>query len=41
MNPESTYMEGSSARLEDMAWENLDEEVGDDGRGKRPRVDDF
>lgn len=41
INPESTYMEGPSARLEDMAWENLDEEADDNRRGKRPRVDDF
>ncbi|KAJ9567450.1 hypothetical protein OSB04_003416 [Centaurea solstitialis] len=39
VNPESTYIEGSSARLEDMAWENLDDELVDNGKGKRPRVD--
>ncbi|KAJ9560251.1 hypothetical protein OSB04_005411 [Centaurea solstitialis] len=37
VNPESPYVEGSSARLEEMAWENLE----DNGRGKRPRVDDI
>ncbi|KAJ9567218.1 hypothetical protein OSB04_003184, partial [Centaurea solstitialis] len=37
VNPESTYIEGSSARLEDMAWENLDDELVDNGKGKRPR----
>ncbi|KAL6522088.1 hypothetical protein OROMI_031965 [Orobanche minor] len=39
VNPESTYIEGSSARLEDMTWENLDDELVDNGKGKRPRVD--
>ncbi|KAI3698708.1 hypothetical protein L2E82_42453 [Cichorium intybus] len=39
INPESTYIEGSSSRLEDMVWENLDEEDVENGQGKRPRVD--
>ncbi|KAI3790548.1 hypothetical protein L2E82_03661 [Cichorium intybus] len=39
INPESTYIEGSSSRLKDMVWENLDEEDVENGQGKRPRVD--
>ncbi|KAJ9565632.1 hypothetical protein OSB04_001598 [Centaurea solstitialis] len=39
VNPESMYIEGSSARLEYMAWENLDDKLVDSGKGKRPRVD--
>ncbi|KAJ9564787.1 hypothetical protein OSB04_000753 [Centaurea solstitialis] len=34
-----TYIEGSSSRLQEMAWENLDEEDMEDGNGKRQRLD--
>nr|XP_043631554.1 uncharacterized protein LOC122603007 [Erigeron canadensis] len=37
MDPESSYLEGSSARLEEMLWENLDDKAI--GKGKRPRID--
>ncbi|KAK1419619.1 hypothetical protein QVD17_28839 [Tagetes erecta] len=43
MNPENSYIEGSSSRLEEMLWEDL--EYGDDNnnnnddKGKRQRVD--
>ncbi|KAJ9558147.1 hypothetical protein OSB04_012761, partial [Centaurea solstitialis] len=36
VNPKSTFIEGSSARLEGMAWQNLDNELVDNGKGKRP-----
>ncbi|KAF5800582.1 putative HAT dimerization domain, ribonuclease H-like superfamily [Helianthus annuus] len=39
MNPESTYIEGSSAQLEEMVWEDLVEEDVDNGKGKRARLD--
>ncbi|KAJ9567783.1 hypothetical protein OSB04_003749 [Centaurea solstitialis] len=39
IDPESTYIEGSSSRLQEMAWENLDEEDMEDGNGKRQRLD--
>ncbi|GJY50009.1 hypothetical protein Tco_0439965, partial [Tanacetum coccineum] len=26
VNPESAYLEGSASRMEDMRWENLDED---------------
>lgn len=39
MNPESDYIEGSSARLEEMVWENLDDEGLEKDRGKRQRVE--
>ena len=34
MNPENTYTEGSSSRLEKMLWENLDEDM-ENGQRKR------
>ena len=39
INPESTYIEGSSSRLDDMVWECLDEEDLENGQGKKQRVD--
>ncbi|XP_023732478.1 uncharacterized protein LOC111880296 [Lactuca sativa] len=39
INPKSTYIEGSSSRLDDMIWENLDEENVENGQGKRQWVD--
>lgn len=39
MNPESNYIEGSSARFEEMTWENLDEESVENGKGKRQQLD--
>ena len=39
INPESTYIEGSSSRLDEMVWENLDEEDTENVQGKRQRVD--
>ncbi|VFQ60062.1 unnamed protein product [Cuscuta campestris] len=39
VNPKNTYIEGSSARLEEMVWEDLDDEGFDNGRGKRQRLD--
>ncbi|KAI3524020.1 hypothetical protein L1887_02614 [Cichorium endivia] len=39
MNPESDYIEGSSARLEEMVWENLDDEGVEKEKGKRQRLD--
>uniref|UniRef100_A0A251UPJ4 Putative HAT dimerization domain, Ribonuclease H-like domain protein n=2 Tax=Helianthus annuus TaxID=4232 RepID=A0A251UPJ4_HELAN len=38
MNLESTYIEGSSAHLEEMVWENLVEEDVDNRKGKRARL---
>ena len=39
INPESTLLEGSSSRFEDMQWEDLDDAHRvDNGKGKRPRV---
>ncbi|XP_023767978.1 uncharacterized protein LOC111916547 [Lactuca sativa] len=39
MNPESTYLEGSTSLLEDMDWEELEEdEDKDSGKGKKQRV---
>ncbi|KAJ9548765.1 hypothetical protein OSB04_021308 [Centaurea solstitialis] len=40
IDPESTYIEGSSSRLQEMAWENLDEEDMEDGNGKRQRIEE-
>nr|KAJ0193274.1 hypothetical protein LSAT_V11C800398370 [Lactuca sativa] len=38
MNPESTYLEGSSSLLEDMDWEELEEdEDRDSGKGKKTK----
>lgn len=39
VNPENAYIEGSSAHLEEMVWEDLDDEGIDNGRGKRQRLD--
>jgi len=39
VNPENPYIEGSSARLEEMTWEDLDDGGVDNGKGKRQRVD--
>ncbi|XP_076930748.1 uncharacterized protein LOC143595669 [Bidens hawaiensis] len=39
INPESAYIEGSSARLEEMMWDDLDDEGVQNGRGKRKRQD--
>ncbi|XP_076914925.1 uncharacterized protein LOC143574094 [Bidens hawaiensis] len=39
MNPENAYIEGSSARLEEMMWDDLDDEGVENGRGKRKRQD--
>lgn len=35
MNPEFTYLEGS--RLEDMQWENFDDDDVDNGKGKKAK----
>ncbi|KAL4587556.1 hypothetical protein LXL04_000428 [Taraxacum kok-saghyz] len=39
INPESTYIEGSSSRLDEMVWENLNEEDTENVQGNRQRVD--
>ncbi|KAK1438667.1 hypothetical protein QVD17_04476 [Tagetes erecta] len=39
VNPESAYIEGSSARLEEMVWKDLEDEGVDNGKGKKQRVD--
>ncbi|KAI3816967.1 hypothetical protein L1987_10752 [Smallanthus sonchifolius] len=39
MNPENAYIEGSSARLEEMVWEDLEDEGVNNGKGKRQRLD--
>ena len=39
INPESAYIEGSSARLEEMVWEDLDDGSVHNDKGKRKRVD--
>nr|KAJ0208891.1 hypothetical protein LSAT_V11C400173720 [Lactuca sativa] len=38
INPESDHIECSSARLEEMVWENLDDERVENERGKRQRI---
>ncbi|KAK1406440.1 hypothetical protein QVD17_41738 [Tagetes erecta] len=39
VNPESAYIEGSSSRMDEMVWEDLDEENNENGKGKRKRLD--
>ena len=39
MNPESDYIEGSSARLEEMVWENVEDEGVDNTKGKGQWLD--
>lgn len=39
LDPENTNLEGSSARFEEMRWENLAEDRVDNGKGKRSRVE--
>ena len=38
VNPESAYIEGSSARFEEMVWEDLQGDDVDNERGKRQRM---
>ncbi|KAK1434515.1 hypothetical protein QVD17_00259 [Tagetes erecta] len=35
VNPESAYIEGSSSRMDEMVWEDLDEENNENGKGKK------
>ncbi|KAJ9567191.1 hypothetical protein OSB04_003157 [Centaurea solstitialis] len=40
VDPENTFLEGSSSRFEEMQWEDLDgDDRVDNGKGKRPRVE--